>query len=188
MGLSRSCVQQTRDKMIRSLRKPSKRELLLGVDTSRLNFTEYGCRNILNKIGVEIPIDVVFKWLNGMRSSGSVDYCLLWYRFQNNSFNKSVLNHVCISEGSCIGRTDYLLEIFVSSLKSNKYLPMDLQPIDYLELSVRSYNCLKRHGISSVGHLVSLYKNGYDFTKIKNLGVKSFKEITEKLKSFGLIS
>ena len=53
-------------------------------------------------------------------------------------------------------------------------------PLDELELSVRAYNCLKRHGINSIGQLFDM---SYDeLCKVRNLGQKSLNEITQKLK------
>lgn len=56
--------------------------------------------------------------------------------------------------------------------------------IDELELSVRSYNSLKRAGITTVGDLV--LKTEDEMMRIRNLGQKSFVEIKDKLSSFGL--
>ena len=65
--------------------------------------------------------------------------------------------------------------------KKEKVLEM---PIEELELSVRSYNCLKRAGISTVEDLAG--KSQDDMMKIKNLGKKSLDEVTNKLISLGL--
>jgi DNA-directed RNA polymerase subunit alpha len=56
--------------------------------------------------------------------------------------------------------------------------------IDELELSVRSYNCLKRAGINTVGELVN--KTADDMMKVRNLGRKSLDEVLAKLKELGL--
>ena len=56
--------------------------------------------------------------------------------------------------------------------------------IDELELSVRSYNCLKRAGITTVEDLIS--KSETEMMKVRNLGKKSFDEVTAKLHSLGL--
>ena len=55
---------------------------------------------------------------------------------------------------------------------------------DELELSVRSYNCLKRAGINTVGDLCN--KNLEDLSKVRNMGRKSIDEILGKLDSMGL--
>ena len=56
--------------------------------------------------------------------------------------------------------------------------------IDELELSVRSYNCLKRAGINTVQELIN--KTPEDMMKVRNLGRKSLDEVYAKLKELGL--
>ena len=65
--------------------------------------------------------------------------------------------------------------------KKEKVLEMS---IEELELSVRSFNCLKRAGIATVEDLTS--KTQTDMMKVRNLGKKSFDEVTAKLHSLGL--
>ena len=65
--------------------------------------------------------------------------------------------------------------------ESEKVLEMN---IDELELSVRSYNCLKRAGINTVEELCS--KTPEDMMKVRNLGRKSMDEVIAKLKELGL--
>jgi len=56
-------------------------------------------------------------------------------------------------------------------------------PIEELEFSVRSYNCLKRAGISTVEDLAN--KTEEDMMKVRNLGRKSLDEVIAKLSSLG---
>jgi DNA-directed RNA polymerase subunit alpha len=56
--------------------------------------------------------------------------------------------------------------------------------IDELELSVRSYNCLKRAGINTVAELCD--KSPDDMMKVRNLGRKSMEEVEQKLSELGL--
>ena len=56
--------------------------------------------------------------------------------------------------------------------------------IDELELSVRSFNCLKRAGINTVAELCNY--TAEDMMKVRNLGRKSLEEVLDKLKSLGL--
>ena len=56
--------------------------------------------------------------------------------------------------------------------------------IDELELSVRSYNCLKRAGINTVEDLIN--RTSEDMMKVRNLGRKSLEEVLGKLKELGL--
>ena len=56
--------------------------------------------------------------------------------------------------------------------------------IEELDLSVRSFNCLKRAGINTVNDLIE--KSEEEMMKVRNLGKKSFDEVKEKLASLGL--
>ena len=64
---------------------------------------------------------------------------------------------------------------------SNKKLD---KKIEELDLSVRSYNCLKRAGINTVGDLTQ--KNEEEMMRVRNLGRKSLKEVVQKLREIGL--
>ncbi len=57
-------------------------------------------------------------------------------------------------------------------------------PIEDLNLTVRSYNCLKREGIHSVGELVA--RSEQDLLDIRNFGAKSIEEVKQKLIDMGL--
>ncbi len=61
---------------------------------------------------------------------------------------------------------------------------VDDMAIDELELSVRSFNCLKRAGINTVGELTQ--KTQEDMMRVRNLGRKSMEEVIAKLKDLGL--
>ena len=65
--------------------------------------------------------------------------------------------------------------------KQQKVLEMN---IDDMDLSVRSYNCLKRAGIQTVEDLIK--RTEEDMLKVRNLGRKSLDEVLEKIKSYGL--
>lgn len=74
------------------------------------------------------------------------------------------------------------------SIMSQKELSMKDKlletPIEELEFSVRSYNCLKRAGINVVADIVS--KTEQDMIKVRNLGKKSLDEVISKVKDLGL--
>ena len=55
--------------------------------------------------------------------------------------------------------------------------------IEELDLSVRSFNCLKRAGINTVEDLIN--KSEEEMMKVRNLGKKSLEEVIAKLKSLG---
>ena len=57
-------------------------------------------------------------------------------------------------------------------------------PIEELDMTVRSYNCLKREGIHTVGELVT--RSEADLMDIRNFGAKSIDEVKAKLTELGL--
>ena len=74
-------------------------------------------------------------------------------------------------------------EIMVEKDDDEKEKVLEMS-IDELELSVRSYNCLKRAGINTVEELTN--KTSEDMMKVRNLGRKSLEEVLAKLKELGL--
>lgn len=75
------------------------------------------------------------------------------------------------------------VEIVVDKEEEPRDRIMDMT-IEELDLSVRSFNCLKRAGINTVGELVQ--KNAEDMMKVRNLGKKSLEEVDKKLSELGL--
>ena len=74
-------------------------------------------------------------------------------------------------------------EVLVEKEDDEKEKVLEMS-IDELELSVRSYNCLKRAGINTVEELTN--KTSEDMMKVRNLGRKSLEEVLAKLKELGL--
>lgn len=74
-------------------------------------------------------------------------------------------------------------QVMVEKEESMKEKVLEMT-IEDLELSVRSFNCLKRAGISTVEDLAN--KTESEMLKVRNLGKKSFDEVTNKLHSLGL--
>jgi len=84
-----------------------------------------------------------------------------------------------------LGLTDYIENIgsimVQKKEEENKLLEMSIEELD---LSVRSYNCLKRAGINAVEDLIKRSED--DMMKVRNLGKKSLEEVQNKLISLGL--
>lgn len=74
-------------------------------------------------------------------------------------------------------------EIMVEKEEDKKEKALEMT-IEELDLSVRSYNCLKRAGINTVQELVQ--KSEEDMMKVRNLGKKSLEEVIAKLEAMGL--
>ena len=71
-------------------------------------------------------------------------------------------------------------EAFRLSIPEEKYI----MPVEQLDLSVRTNNCLRRASITTVGELIS--KEEKELLQLRNFGQKSLQEINERLKSLGL--
>ncbi|WP_026895017.1 DNA-directed RNA polymerase subunit alpha [Clostridiisalibacter paucivorans] len=84
-----------------------------------------------------------------------------------------------------ISLTDHVsdVEIMVEKEEDKKEKVLEMT-IEELDLSVRSYNCLKRAGINTVDELAQ--KTEEDMMKVRNLGKKSLEEVQKKLDELGL--
>ncbi len=74
--------------------------------------------------------------------------------------------------------------VAAQDIPSDKRDRLREMPIEELELSVRSFNCLKRAGINTVAELVS--RTDEEMMKVRNLGKKSLEEVKQKLADVGL--
>ena len=74
-------------------------------------------------------------------------------------------------------------QVMVEKEESQKEKVLEMS-IEDLELSVRSFNCLKRAGISTVEDLIN--KSEAEMMKVRNLGKKSLDEVTNKLHALSL--
>jgi len=84
-----------------------------------------------------------------------------------------------------IGLTDHVneVEIMVEKEEDKKEKVLEMT-VEELDLSVRSYNCLKRAAINTVEELTE--KTEEDMMKVRNLGKKSLEEVQKKLAELGL--
>ena len=76
------------------------------------------------------------------------------------------------------------MDVVVDREESQREKMMEMS-IEELDLSVRSYNCLKRAGINSVADLAN--KTEEDMMKVRNLGRKSLEEVLNKMADLGLV-
>lgn len=82
-----------------------------------------------------------------------------------------------------LSQTAKAAEVMIDKEYDEKEKVLEMS-IDELELSVRSFNCLKRAGINTVAELVQ--RNQEDMMKVRNLGKKSLEEVEQKLIALGL--
>ena len=93
---------------------------------------------------------------------------------------KIINEHINLFIELCAQMSD--MNILVSKEEDKQVKLMEL-PIEEMDLSVRSYNCLKRAGINTIQDL--LKKSKSDMFKVRNLGAKSVEEVINKLESYG---
>ncbi|MBR4846750.1 MAG: DNA-directed RNA polymerase subunit alpha [Phascolarctobacterium sp.] len=94
---------------------------------------------------------------------------------------KVLMEHLELFLGLTEG-ADEIDSIMAEKNNNEKEKVLDLT-IDELDLSVRSFNCLKREGINTVEDLIG--KSEEDMMRVRNLGRKSLEEVIAKLNSFG---
>lgn len=94
---------------------------------------------------------------------------------------KILQDHISIFVELCDAMSK--MNILVSKEDDSKTKLLDM-PIEEMDLSVRSYNCLKRANINTVEDLTK--KSREDMLKVRNLGLKSIDEVLIKLKEYGL--
>ncbi len=101
---------------------------------------------------------------------------------QATSLAARILNeHLMLFVNLTEGASEVEIMVEKEEEKRDKLLEMTIEELD---LSVRSYNCLKRAGINSVEELTK--KTEEDMMKVRNLGRKSLEEVRQKLEVLGL--
>jgi DNA-directed RNA polymerase subunit alpha len=97
------------------------------------------------------------------------------------SIGAKILNeHLNLFVGLCSEAQSTEIMVEKDDKSKEKILEMTIEELD---LSVRSFNCLKRAGINTVGDLIS--KSEDEMMKVRNLGRKSLEEVINKLNSLG---
>lgn len=94
---------------------------------------------------------------------------------------KIIQEHISLFVELCESMSGMSFMVNSAEDTQSKVLEM---PIEDMDLSVRSYNCLKRANINTVEDLIKKSKN--DMLKVRNLGLKSIEEVIQKLESYGL--
>jgi DNA-directed RNA polymerase subunit alpha len=170
--------------------KDAKLTMEIGVETGRGYVMADRQRNVEHMIGL-IPLDSIFSpirkvnfTVDDTRVGQSVDYDRLTIEIETNG---SITPDDALSQAASIMQDE--LNIFVSFTNRAEPLPeappneWDI-PVETLNLSVRSFNCLKRAGISKVSELLDLTED--EIMKMRNFGRKSLDEIKQVLAERGL--
>ena len=170
--------------------KDAKLTMEIGVETGRGYVMADRQRNVEHMIGL-IPLDSIFSpirkvnfTVDDTRVGQSVDYDRLTVEIETNG---SITPDDALSNAAQIMQEQ--LDLFVSFTNRAEPLPetppneWDI-PVETLNLSVRSFNCLKRAGISKVSDLLDLTED--EIMKMRNFGRKSLDEIKQVLSERGL--
>jgi len=171
-------------------KKDAKIQMEIGVEKSRGYVTADRQKNIEHMIGL-IPMDSIFSpirkvnfTVDDTRVGQSVDFDRLTLEIETNG---SITPDDALSEAANIF-TDQLA-LFIDFSTEEKPIPTapasewDV-PVETLNLSVRSFNCLKRAGISKVSELLDMTED--EIFKMRNFGKKSLDEIKQVLEERGL--
>jgi DNA-directed RNA polymerase subunit alpha len=170
--------------------KDAKLSMEIGVEKGRGYVMADRQRNVEHMIGL-IPLDSIFSpirkvnfTVDDTRVGQSVDYDRLTIEVETNG---SITPDDALSTAATIIQEE--LDLFVSFTNRAEPLPeappneWDI-PVETLNLSVRSFNCLKRAGISKVSELLDLTED--EIMKMRNFGKKSLDEIKQVLAERGL--
>jgi DNA-directed RNA polymerase subunit alpha len=170
--------------------KTAKLSMEVGVEKGRGYVTADRQRNVEHMIGL-IPLDSIFSpirkvnfTVDDTRVGQNVDFDRLTIEIETNG---SVTPDEALSTAAQIMQEQ--LDLFVNFTNEEKPLPAaptsewDI-PVETLNLSVRSFNCLKRAGISKVSELLDMSED--EIIKMRNFGKKSLDEIKQVLEERGL--
>jgi len=171
-------------------KKDAKLSMEIGVEKSRGYVTADRQKNIEHMIGL-IPMDSIFSpirkvnfTVDDTRVGQSVDFDRLTLEIETNG---SITPDDALSEAANIFTEQ--LGLFIDFSTEEKPVPTapasewDV-PVETLNLSVRSFNCLKRAGISKVSELLDMTED--EIFKMRNFGKKSLDEIKQVLEERGL--
>jgi DNA-directed RNA polymerase subunit alpha len=170
--------------------KTAKLSMEVGIEKGRGYVTADRQRNVEHMIGL-IPLDSIFSpirkvnfTVDDTRVGQNVDFDRLTIEIETNG---SVTPDEALSTAAMIMQEQ--LDLFVNFTNEEKPLPAaptsewDI-PVETLNLSVRSFNCLKRAGISKVSELLDMSED--EIIKMRNFGKKSLDEIKQVLEERGL--
>jgi DNA-directed RNA polymerase subunit alpha len=171
-------------------KKDAKLSMEIGIEKSRGYVTSDKQRNIEHMIGL-IPMDSIFSPIRKVnfsvddtRVGQSVDFDRLTLEIESNG---SITPDDALSEAAQILTEELRLFIgFSTEEKPVATAPASEWdvPVETLNLSVRSFNCLKRAGISKVSELLDMTED--EIIKMRNFGKKSLDEIKQVLEERGL--
>jgi DNA-directed RNA polymerase subunit alpha len=186
-----------KDHHIATLDKDGKLFMELTLERGRGYVTAERNKKPNQPIGV-IAVDSIFTPVN--KVNFSVEHTRVGQRTDYDRLTMEILTNGTIKPDEAVSEAAKILiehfNIFIglTSAVKDAEAPVEKEkddkekilemPIEELDLSVRSYNCLKRAGINTIAELVQ--KTPEDMMKVRNLGKKSLEEVEEKLRAFDL--
>ncbi len=166
----------------------------VGADDNKVFCKDKYGNTIISRIAIDsiyTPVTKVKYDVEKTRVDENVDYDKLTMEVWTNKVitpvdavslaSKFLIQHFDVAShlNQFINEQDYMYER--EEKVANKKLEKKIEDLD---LSVRSYNCLKRAGINTVGELTQ--KTEEEMMRVRNLGRKSLKEVVTKLREIGL--
>ncbi len=162
-----------------------------GYVPNTVNKTKFDNIDFIAMDSIFSPVKKVNFNVENTRVGQSVDFDKLTVEVETNGTTsareivalagKIIVEHIGLFVELCSSMNS--MDILVSREEDRQIKLMEL-PIEEMDLSVRSYNCLKRAGVNTIEDLVK--KSRGDMLKVKNLGIKSIDEVIAKLESYGL--
>lgn len=185
------------DQTIASLNDGVKLEMSVRIGVGRGYVSADRNKRPEDPLGV-IPIDSLFSPVT--RCSYTVENTRVGQRTDYDKLTVEIETNGSIEPGDAVARAARVIDehmglfveqavaalpeegIFTAAIEEGDTL-MDT-PIEELDLSVRSYNCLKRQGVNTIGQLTECSEA--DLLNIRNFGAKSIEEVKDKLQQMGL--
>ena len=162
-----------------------------GYNTAEKNKNENQAVNVLPIDSIFTPVKKVNYTVENTRVGQMVDYDKLTIDVWTDGSLKPY-EAISLAAKVMVGHLELFIDlseaakntqVMVEKEESKREKILEM-PIEELELSVRSYNCLKRAGITTVQDLAN--KSEAEMMKVRNLGKKSLDEVVNKLHSLGL--
>jgi DNA-directed RNA polymerase subunit alpha len=185
------------DAVIATLDKGAKLEMSIRIETGRGYVSADRNKRIDDPLGV-ITVDSLFSPV--ARCTYLVENTRVGQRTDYDKVTLELETNGSVDPGDAVARAAKIIdehmmlfaEQAVSALSEEGIFTATLDesesaldtPIEELDLSVRSYNCLKRQGVNTIGQLTECTEA--DLLNIRNFGAKSIEEVKDKLQQMGL--
>jgi DNA-directed RNA polymerase subunit alpha len=183
--------------VIANLNKGAKLEMSVRVDVGRGYVSADRNKRVDDPIGV-ITVDSLFSPVT--RCTYVVENTRVGQRTDYDKLTLEVETNGAIDPSDAVARAGRIIDEHMMLFVNEAETPLSDEgifrpeedegegvldtPIEELDLSVRSYNCLKRQGVNTIGQLNECSEN--DLLNIRNFGAKSIEEVKDKLQQMGL--